>query len=40
MTTNPEPESVRLKRRGAEHLARLTNSITMEEQLLFRGKRT
>ena len=40
MTTNLEPECVRIKRRGAEHVARLTDKMTQEEQLAFWHQRT
>lgn len=40
MTTNPEPECVRLKQSGAEHVARLTERMTLEEQLQFWRNRT
>ncbi|EIC22621.1 hypothetical protein [Thiorhodovibrio frisius] len=40
MTTNPEPECVRLKQRGAEYVAQLTNKMTLEEQLAFWHQRT
>ena len=40
MTTNPEPECVRLKQRGAEHVARLIEGMTLEEQLQFWRTRT
>ena len=40
MTTNPEPECVRLKRRGAEYVAQLTKEMTLEEQLAFWQQRT
>ena len=40
MTTNPEPECVRLKQGGAEHVARLIEGMTLEEQLQFWRNRT
>ena len=40
MTAKPEPECVRLKRRGAEHVARLIERMTLEEQLQFWRNRT
>lgn len=40
MTTNPEPECVRLKQSGAEHVARLIERMTLEEQLEFWRNRT
>lgn len=40
MTTNPEPECVRLKRRGADHVSRLIEGMTLEEQLEFWRQRT
>lgn len=40
MTTNPEPECVRLKQSGAEHVARLIKGMTLEEQLQFWRNRT
>lgn len=40
MTTNPEPECVRLKQSGAEHVARLIERMTLEEQLQFWRNRT
>ena len=40
MTAKPEPDCVRLKRRGAEHVARLIERMTLEEQLQFWRNRT
>ena len=40
MTTNPEPECIRLKQSGAEHVARLIKGMTLEEQLQFWRNRT
>ncbi len=40
MTAKPEPECVRIKRRGAEHVARLTERMTLQEQLQFWRIRT
>jgi hypothetical protein len=40
MTTNPEPECVRIKRKGAEHVNRLIGKMTLEEQLEFWRQRT
>ena len=40
MTTNPEPECVRIKRRGAEHVTRLIGKMTLDEQLAFWRQRT
>jgi hypothetical protein len=40
MTTNPEPECVRIKRRGAEHVTRLVGEMTLDEQLAFWRQRT
>jgi hypothetical protein len=37
---NREPECVRLKRRGAEHVQQLTHGMTLQEQLEFWRKRT
>ncbi|WP_156427588.1 hypothetical protein [Thiohalocapsa sp. ML1] len=39
MTTH-EPDCVALKRRGAEHVARLIAGMTVQEQLAFWDKRT
>jgi hypothetical protein len=35
-----EPECVLLKRRGAEHVAKLVTGMTLQEQLEFWRKRT
>lgn len=40
MTTNPEPECVRIKRRGNEHVRQLIGTMTLEEQLEFWRQRT
>lgn len=40
MTTKPEPEYVRIKRRGAEHVARMIGKMTLEEQIEFWHRRT
>jgi len=40
MTTNPEPDCVRVKRRGAEQVNRLVSKMTLEEQLEFWRQRT
>jgi len=40
MTTNPEPECVRIKRQGADHVTRLIGKMTLEEQLEFWQQRT
>ena len=40
MTTNPEPECIRLKQSGAEHVARLIERMTLEEHLQFWRNRT
>jgi hypothetical protein len=40
MTANREPECVRIKRRGADYVAQLTDKMTLEEQLIFWQQRT
>lgn len=40
MTTIREPECVILKRRGAEHVAKLVAGLSLQEQLAFWQKRT
>lgn len=40
MTASPEPECVRIKRRGADYVAQLTDKMTLEEQLIFWQQRT
>ena len=40
MTTNPEPECVRINQSGAEHVAHLIERMTLEEQLEFWRNRT
>ena len=40
MTTIHEPECVRLKRRGAKHVAKLVAGLSVQEQLAFWHKRT
>jgi len=40
MTKAPEPECVALKRRGAEHVAKLVAGMSLQEQLDFWRKRT
>jgi hypothetical protein len=40
VTKNPEPECVRIKRHGAEHVTRLIGKMTLDEQLAFWRQRT
>ncbi|MEA1051606.1 hypothetical protein U5801_17595 [Lamprobacter modestohalophilus] len=40
MTASPESECVRIKRRGADYVAQLTDKMTLEEQLIFWQQRT